>query len=73
LGQTADEALVNLDQYLDDAVLASAASVRIVHGKGSGVLRKAVSDFLRKDRRIQSFQLAPYGEGDSGVTIAKLR
>lgn len=73
LGQTADEALVNLDQYLDDAVLASAASVRIVHGKGSGVLRKAVADFLRKDRRIQSFQLAPYGEGDSGVTIAKLR
>ncbi len=73
LGQTADEATGNLDRFLDDAVLAGAATVRIVHGKGTGVLRKAVADFIRRDKRVKSSRIAGYGEGDSGVTIIELR
>ena len=73
LGQTADEALAKLDRFLDDAVLAGCTQVRIVHGKGTGVLRKAVQDQLKRDRRVRSYRQAAYGEGDSGVTLAELR
>lgn len=73
LGQTSDEALTNLDHFLDDAVLASVQSVRIVHGKGSGVLRDAVRKSLKQDRRVRQYRQAEYGEGDSGVTIAELK
>lgn len=73
LGQTASEALVSLDRFIDEAVLAGARSVRIVHGKGSGVLRSAVTQELNRDRRISSFRLGQFGEGDSGVTIAELK
>ncbi|MDI9469816.1 MAG: endonuclease MutS2 [Bacillota bacterium] len=73
LGLRADEATLRLDRYLDDAVLAGAPSVRIVHGKGTGALREAVQQLLRTDRRVKSFRLAAFGEGDSGVTIAELR
>ena len=73
LGQRAEEATLTLDRYLDDAVLAGASSVRIVHGKGTGALREAVHQLLRSDRRVKSFRLAAFGEGDSGVTIAELR
>ena len=73
LGQTAAEATTTLDRYLDDAVLAGVSAVRIVHGKGSGVLREAVAELLKRDRRVKRYRLAAYGEGDSGVTIAELR
>lgn len=73
LGMTADEAISNLDRFLDDAVLSGAATVRIVHGKGTGVLRKAVGEFIKRDKRVKSSRIAAYGEGDSGVTIADLR
>ncbi len=73
LGQTSDEAIANLDRFLDDAVLAGAQSVRIVHGKGTGVLRKAVADFVKRDKRVKRSRIAGFGEGDSGVTIAELR
>lgn len=73
LGQRAEEATLSLDRYLDDAVLAGAPSVRIVHGKGTGALREAVHQLLRTDRRVKGFRLAAFGEGDSGVTIAELR
>lgn len=73
LGQTSDEALSNLDHFLDDAVLVGAKSVRIVHGKGSGVLRNAVQQALKRDKRVREFKLAAYGEGDTGVTIAELK
>lgn len=72
LGLTVDEALLELDRYIDDAVLAGLDSVRIVHGKGTGALRKAVQDALRKDKRVRSFEQAAFGQGDAGVTIAKL-
>lgn len=73
LGKTADEAISSLDKYLDDAYLAHLPSVRIVHGKGSGILRNAVHKHLKRIRYIESFRLGEYGEGDSGVTIATFK
>lgn len=73
LGKTVDEALSELDKYLDDAYLAHLPSVRIVHGKGTGALRKAVHGYLRKNRVIKNFRLGEFGEGDAGVTIAEFK
>ena len=73
LGSTVDEALAKLDKYLDDAYLAHLGSVRIVHGKGTGVLRSAVQQSLRKNKHIKSFRLGVYGEGEDGVTIAEFK
>lgn len=72
-GMTADEAVSVLEKFLDDALLANLPSVRIIHGKGTGVLRSAVSDCLRKHKRVHSFRLGVYGEGEDGVTIAELK
>ncbi|HBP38605.1 MAG TPA: hypothetical protein DD640_07685, partial [Clostridiales bacterium] len=72
LGQTVEEAMSNLDKFIDDAVLAGMPAIRIVHGKGTGALRSAVQQMLKKDSRVKSFRLGAYGEGDSGVTLAEL-
>lgn len=69
---TVDEALPKLDQYLNAAFLAGLPSVRIVHGKGTGVLRQAVHDMLAEHALVKSFRLGDYGEGGAGVTIVKL-
>ena len=71
-GMNADEALNVLDRYLDEAMLAKLSSVRIIHGKGTGVLRKAVGQHLKRDKRVKSVRLGVYGEGEDGVTIAEL-
>ena len=71
-GMTADEAINALDIYLDNAILAKLTSVRIIHGKGTGVLRKAVQQHLKRQRRVKSVRLGVYGEGEDGVTIAEL-
>ncbi len=71
IGKTTDEAIILLDKYLDDAYLAHMPSVRIVHGKGTGALRKAVQNHLRRLKYVKSFRLGEFGEGDSGVTIAE--
>ncbi len=73
LGKTVDEALSSLDKYLDDAYLAHLPSVRIVHGKGTGALRKAVQDYLRRCKYVKSYRQGEYGEGDAGVTIAEFK
>lgn len=73
LGLTGDEAIEKLSKYLDDAYISGLKSVRIVHGKGAGVLRQVVSDYLRKNSVIKNYHLAEYGEGDSGVTIAEFK
>lgn len=73
LGKTVDEAIAELDKYLDDAVLAHLNSVRIVHGKGTGALRNGVHQYLRRQKHIKSFRLGAFGEGDAGVTIAELK
>ena len=69
---TVDEALPKLDHYLNTAFMAGLPSVRVVHGKGTGVLRKAVHDMLAGHPLVKSFRLADYGEGGSGVTIVEL-
>ncbi len=69
-GMTQDQALEVLDKYLDDAVLAGAPFVRIIHGKGTGALRRAVSQQLKRDSRITRFRLGETGEGGDGVTVA---
>ena len=73
IGKTVDEAIALLDKYLDDAYLAHLPSVRIVHGKGTGALRKAVSDHLKHLNYIKSYHLGEFGEGDAGVTIAEFK
>lgn len=73
LGKTVDEAIFELDKYLDDAYLAHLPNVRIVHGKGTGALRKAVQNYLRKNKTVKSFRQGEFGEGDAGVTIAEFK
>lgn len=69
IGKMVDEAISDLDKYLDDAYLAHLSQVRVVHGKGTGALRKAVHGHLRRMKNVKEFHLGEYGEGDSGVTI----
>lgn len=71
IGKTTDEAIALLDKYLDDAYIAHIASVRIVHGKGTGALRNAVHQYLKRQKHVKEFHIAEFGEGDAGVTIAK--
>jgi len=73
LGKTVDEAIAELDKYLDDASLAHLSSVRIVHGKGTGALRNGVTAYLRGVPYIKSFRLGEIGEGDAGVTIVDFK
>ena len=73
LGLTTDDAIWKLDKYLDEARVSHLQSVRIVHGKGTGALRNAVHQYLRKQKWIKSFRLGDFGEGDAGVTIVTLR
>ena len=62
-----------MDMGLDDALLAGLTQVRIIHGKGTGALRKAVSDLLRADPRVAEWRLGETGEGGTGVTVARLK
>ncbi len=73
IGKTTDEALALLDKYLDDAYIAHLTSVRIVHGKGTGALRKAVHGLLKRTKTIAEYHLGEFGEGDAGVTIATFK
>lgn len=72
LGMTVDEAISELDKYLDDACLSHLNQVRIVHGKGTGALRKGVHEYLKRQLYVKSFRLGEFGEGDAGVTIVEL-
>ena len=72
-GENIEDSIYILEKFLDDAVLSSLTQVRIIHGKGTGALRQGIHQYLRKQPRVESFALASYGEGDSGVTIVKLR
>jgi len=73
IGKTVDEAVAALDKYLDDAALAGLLEVRIVHGKGTGALRRGIHAYLKTHPAVQDFHLAPDEEGGAGATVARLR
>ena len=73
LGYNVEEARATLDKYLDDCVLSGLSSVRIVHGKGTGALRKGVHDYLKENPHVKSFRYGTFGEGEIGVTIVELK
>ena len=72
-GCTGDEAWFMVDKYFDTAILAGFHTVRLIHGKGTGALRAALWQYLKKDRRIATFRIGKYGEGDGGVTVVELK
>ena len=69
IGKNSDDAIAALDKYLDDAYMAHLNNVRVVHGKGAGILRQAVHAHLKSVPYVKSFKLGEFGEGDAGVTI----
>ena len=73
IGLNVDEAIFLIDKYLDDASLCKLPSVRIVHGKGTGILRKGVHKYLKANKHVSSFRLGTYGEGETGVTVVELK
>lgn len=72
-GQTVDEALSNMGLFIDKCVLNGITEIRIIHGKGTGALRSAVTEDLKHHPNIEEFRLGKYGEGEDGVTIAKIK
>ena len=72
-GLDAEEAIYRTDKYLDEACMSNLGEVTIVHGKGTGVLRKAISNMLKKHPHVKSYRLGVYGEGGDGVTIVEIK
>lgn len=72
-GMTVEEAVIKLDKFIDDSIIMGLTTVRIVHGKGTGILRMAVADYLRNSKSVKNFRLGVYGEGEDGVTIVTLK
>ena len=72
-GKTGDEAWSAVDKYFDEAAIAGFHTIRLIHGKGTGALKKALWDYLKKDGRVASFRIGQFGEGDGGVTVVELK
>ncbi len=72
-GQTTEEALLEVDRFLDDAVMSGLEQVTVIHGKGTGALRAAVQQHLKGHPSVKSFRLGTYGEGETGVTVVELK
>jgi len=72
-GMMGDEAWFEVDKYFDECILSNIRVVRLIHGKGTGALRAAMHRYLKGDKRVASFRLGRYGEGDGGVTIVELK
>ena len=73
IGQTVHEALPDVEAFIDSAVIANLEEVRIVHGVGTGKLRAGIHEFLRTHKNVAEFRLGKYGEGETGVTIVKIK
>ncbi len=72
-GLRLDEALEIVDKYLDDVVISGLSEICIIHGKGTGILRSGIHQYLKSNRRIKSYRLGKYGEGETGVTIVEIK
>ncbi len=72
-GMESIEAVLAAERYLDSAVMARLKTVTLIHGKGTGALRAAVQEMLRKNKSVKSFRLGRFGEGEAGVTIVELK
>ncbi|MFD3272493.1 endonuclease MutS2 [Paenibacillus dendritiformis] len=72
-GANLEEALMEVDRFLDEALLGNLGQVYIIHGKGTGILRSGIQEFLRKHKHVKSFRLGSFGEGGTGVTVAELK
>ena len=72
-GMALDEALPEVDKFLDDAVLSSLGEVSVIHGKGTGTLRAGIQTHLRKHPHVEAYRLGKYGEGEAGVTVVTIR
>ena len=72
-GMTGDEAWSAVDKYFDEALLCGFFTVRLVHGKGTGALKAALWKYLKTDKRVKSFRIGQFGEGDGGVTVVELK
>ena len=73
IGKTVHEALPEVEAFLDSAVISNLQEVRIVHGMGTGKLRAGIHEFLRTHKSVAEYRLGKYGEGDTGVTIVKIK
>lgn len=72
-GKTFEESRDLVDKYLDDAFLAGLKTVRLIHGKGTGLLRKKIREYLKRHKNVKSFEDAPFNEGGDGVTCVNLK
>ncbi len=72
-GANLEEALIEVDRFIDEAYLSNLGQIYIIHGKGTGILRTGISEYLRKHKHIKSYRLGNYGEGGIGVTVAELK
>ena len=72
-GFASDEGLMEVDRFLDEAVLGGVETVTIIHGKGTGILRKGIHEMLKKHRYVKSYRLGTFGEGEDGITVVELK
>jgi DNA mismatch repair protein MutS2 len=73
IGMTSDEATARVDKFLDQAFMAGTESIRIIHGHGKGILRKAIASLLTGHPQVEKFQLAPAQQGGGGATLVEIR
>ena len=72
-GENVEDAIYLLEKFLDDAILSSLSVVRVIHGKGTGMLRNGLHAYLKKQPRVKTYRLGTFGEGDAGVTVIELK
>ena len=72
-GKLVDEAILEVDRYIDNCLMSGLDQVSITHGKGTGALRAGIQDYLKRDKRVKSYRMGAYGEGDAGVTVVTLK
>ena len=72
-GMMTDEGVMEVDRFIDNCILGGIEQITIIHGKGTGALRAAVHDFLKRHKNVKNYRLGVYGEGEAGVTVAELK